>query len=94
MALTLTPVRHEQGSVGDPRATLERAALADALANNRLLGELLDTLVAEGVRQWREATDIAVREQAWLDVHAVERLRRTITSTIEEGTVARHRGMR
>jgi hypothetical protein len=87
VALTLSPP-------ADQRAALERASQAEALASNRLLTELLDSLVAEGVRQWREATDLAVREQAWLDVRAVDRLRRTITSTIEEGTVVRHRGAR
>ncbi|HEV8502920.1 MAG TPA: hypothetical protein VGR63_15200 [Casimicrobiaceae bacterium] len=89
--MTPTPSRHEQSSVGDPRAALERATQAEALANNRLLAELLDGLIAEGVRQWRESADLSVREQAWLDVRAVDRLRRAIASTIDQGTVARHR---
>jgi hypothetical protein len=87
MALTLT-------TPADQRAALERASQAEALTSNGLLTELLDSLVAEGVRQWRESTEIESREQAWLDVRAVDRLRRIITSTIEEGTVMRHRGAR
>jgi hypothetical protein len=84
MALNLTP------DTTAMRARVERGTRAETLRQDPVLLDLLNALIAEGVRMWREGDTADVREQAWQDVRAIDRLRAALASAADDGKAAKH----
>lgn len=68
---------------------MERGARADTLRQDPILLELLDALIAEGIRMWREGETTEIREQAWQDVRAIDRLRAALVIAADDGKAAK-----
>jgi hypothetical protein len=71
-------------------AALSRAARAQALIDNELLGEAFDKLDAEYIRAWRgtPARDVMAREKLWQAVNVVGLVRDHLARIIADGKLA------
>lgn len=68
---------------------MERGARADTVRQDPILVDLLNDLIAEGIRMWREGETTAIREQAWQDVRAIDRLRAALAIAADDGKAAK-----
>lgn len=75
----------------DRDATIRRANEAQRLLDEPLLVETLAGLEAEAIKAWRDsdAADAKVRELAYHDICAVERLRKALRALVGDGHVAK-----
>lgn len=71
------------------RARVERGARADTLRQDPILLGLLNELIGEGIRMWREGETTDIREQAWQDVRAIDRLRAALAIAADDGKAAK-----
>jgi hypothetical protein len=70
---------------------LDREIQAKNLLNDSLYNEAFDTLAEELYNTWYNSSvkDVESREQAWLSLRLLERLRLHLTSIVETGEMAK-----
>ena len=68
-----------------------REEQARSLLNDKLYNEAFDTLAEELHNTWYNSSvkDVESREQAWLSLRLLERLRLHLTSIVETGEMAK-----
>ena len=70
---------------------MDREIQAKNLLNDSLYNEAFDTLAEELYNTWYNSSvkDVESREQAWLSLRLLERLRLHLTSIVETGEMAK-----
>ena len=70
---------------------MDREIQAKNLLNDSLYNEAFDTLAEELHNTWYNSSvnDVESREQAWLSLRLLERLRLHLTSIVETGEMAK-----